>query len=141
MKYEVYRHKDATDEDFELIDSMYKRIMTEDKVLCTNAQRNLNAGVFVNGEMHPRMEKGPLYFQKTVRELLQEHYGREAAAKSEIWPARQSLPQTAVASEQDLSFCTAVDCCRNKNNNNSGINGEEMSNPLAFDVAPLMAKT
>ncbi|KAJ5099801.1 Rieske 2Fe-2S family protein [Penicillium argentinense] len=31
MLYEVYRNKDSSDEDFELINSMYKRIMSENK--------------------------------------------------------------------------------------------------------------
>ena len=47
MRYEVYRHKDATDEAFNLISDMYKRIMSEDKVLCLLSQKNLNGGVFV----------------------------------------------------------------------------------------------
>lgn len=112
MKYEVFRHKNASDADFELIDAMYKRIMSEDKYLCSNAQKNINAGVFINGEMHPRMEKGPLYFQKTVRNLVQAHHQREVEAKTEIWPARQTLPKNASVSEKDIQFCSAVDCCR-----------------------------
>ena len=47
---EVYRNNDATDEDFNIISDMYKRIMSEDKYLCINSQKNLTAGVFVNGE-------------------------------------------------------------------------------------------
>ncbi|ODA79293.1 hypothetical protein RJ55_04886 [Drechmeria coniospora] len=111
MKYEVYRNKNSSDEDFEIISSMYRRIMSEDKYLCANAQKNLNAGVFVNGEMHPTMEKGPLFFQKTVRELVQAHYSREVESECEIWPARQTLPKTAAASDKDIKFCSAVDCC------------------------------
>ena len=111
MKYEVYRNKNSSHEDFELIDGMYKRIMSEDKVLCANAQKNLNTGVFINGEMHPSMEQGPLYFQKLVREVLQQHHKREREADSEIWPAKQTLPNAAVAAEQDRQFCSAVDCC------------------------------
>lgn len=112
MKYEVYRNQNSSDEDFETISAMYKRIMSEDKYLCANAQRNLNAGVFVNGEMHPRMEKGPLFFQKSVRDLVQAHHKREVEADCEIWPARQSIPKTAATSENDVNFCSAVDCCR-----------------------------
>ncbi|KPM34088.1 hypothetical protein AK830_g12487 [Neonectria ditissima] len=112
MRYEVYRNKNSSDADFEIIDSMYKRIMSEDKYLCANAQKNLNTGVFVNGEMHPTMEKGPLFFQKSVRDLMQAHHKREVDANCEIWPARQSLPKAAATSENDVGFCSAVDCCR-----------------------------
>lgn len=112
MEYEVYRHNDATDESFEIIDSMFKRILGEDKVLCNETQRNLSAGVFVNGELHPRKERGPLFFQSRVRDILQEHRKREEAASAEIWPARQVLPRakSAVMSEEDVMFCNKLDC-------------------------------
>ncbi|KAF6806781.1 naphthalene -dioxygenase subunit alpha [Colletotrichum sojae] len=114
MKYEVYRNKSSSDEDFNVISDMYKRIMSEDKYLCDNAQRNLNAGVFVNGELHPEMEKGPLFFQSKVREIVTEHFAKEQLAGEEIWPAQQKVPKTAAASQSDANFCSAVDCCRNK---------------------------
>ena len=87
MRYEVYRNKNSSEEDFQLINEMYKRIMSEDKYLCTEAQKNIGRGVFVNGLLHPRMEKGPLYFQSVVRDLLYEHFDREKDAGKQIWPA------------------------------------------------------
>ncbi|KAF4815601.1 Carnitine monooxygenase oxygenase subunit [Colletotrichum siamense] len=110
--YEVYRNKHASDEDFELIDSMYKRVMTEDKALCNAAQKNINAGIFINGELHPTLEKGPLYFQKLVREAVVEHFKREQDEKREIWPAKMGLPEDAAVSKQDMEFCSEVNCCR-----------------------------
>jgi hypothetical protein len=112
MKYEVYRNKHSSDADFTVIDDMYKRIMSEDKHLCLNAQKNLDAGVFVNGEMHPKMEKGPLFFQKKIREALTAHHTKEQQVNHEIWPAQQVIPKSAVVSQDDVTFCSAVDCCR-----------------------------
>ncbi|RMZ88477.1 hypothetical protein DV736_g4295, partial [Chaetothyriales sp. CBS 134916] len=114
VRYEVFRNKNSSDEDFQLINEIYKRIMSEDKVLCDAAQRNINSGVFVNGEMHPKMEKGPLYFQKLVRESVTQHYKREQAAKAEIWPARQTLPTTASTTQKDLEFCSGLACFTNQ---------------------------
>ncbi|KAE8348973.1 Rieske [2Fe-2S] iron-sulfur domain-containing protein [Aspergillus coremiiformis] len=127
MRYEVYRNKNSSDKDFELINQMYKRIMSEDKYLCIHTQKNLNNGVFVNGELHPRLEKGPLYFQTAVRALIMEHHMKEQEAGHEIWPTRQILPTTARTTEQEMTFCnkleassqtrgadcstTAVECC------------------------------
>lgn len=113
MRYEVYRNKNSAEEDFQLINQMYKRIMSEDKVLCDLAQKNLNVGVFVNGEMHPHLEQGPLYFQKVVRETVTEHHKREKTAKQEIWPARQSLPGSALVSQEDVEFCNGLGCSDN----------------------------
>lgn len=57
VENEVYRHKDASDEEFTAINAFYKQVLQEDKELCDGAQRNLDAGVFVNGELHPDKEK------------------------------------------------------------------------------------
>ncbi|KAI8952940.1 hypothetical protein F4801DRAFT_588566 [Xylaria longipes] len=110
MYYEVFRNKDSSDEDFQVISDIYKRIMSEDKYLCANAHKNIKAGVFVNGEMHPKMEQGPLFFQKLVRDLVTSHHKQEKKAGQEIWPARQKLPGDAKASEDDLGFCSSLDC-------------------------------
>lgn len=114
MRYEVYRNKNSSEEDFKRIDQIYKRVMAEDKYLCDLTQKNLNSGVFVNGEMHPKMEKGPLYFQQAVREIVQSHWKREQAAKQEIWPARQQLPDTALVSGKDVEFCSGLACGTNQ---------------------------
>jgi hypothetical protein len=70
MYYEVWRNKNATEEAFRNISDLYARVMKEDKVLCERAQANINAGLFINGELHPHMEKGPLFFQKRCREVV-----------------------------------------------------------------------
>lgn len=57
IENEVYRHKDATDEEFAKINDFYHQVLAEDKELCDGAQRNINGGVYVNGEYHPDKEK------------------------------------------------------------------------------------
>ncbi|KAI0505719.1 Rieske [2Fe-2S] domain protein [Xylaria bambusicola] len=114
MYYEVYRNKDSSDEDFTVISDIYKRVMSEDKYLCANANKNIQAGVFVNGEMHPKMEQGPLFFQKLVRDLVTDHHKQEKKAGKKIWPAQQKLPGDAKVSEQDMEFCASIDCASSK---------------------------
>ena len=57
MEYEVYRQNEASDKDFNYIDGFFKQVLYEDKDLCEGAQKNLNAGIFTNGELHPEREK------------------------------------------------------------------------------------
>lgn len=61
IENEVYRHHSANDEEFASIMAFYKQVLTEDKDLCNGTQRNLNAGVFLNGELHPEKEKVCIY--------------------------------------------------------------------------------
>jgi hypothetical protein len=108
MEYEVYRNKEASDEDFEYIDSFFKRVLNEDKHLCNAAQKNLDAGVFVNGQLHPDLESAPLFFQNTVRGLLRNHRDEEKRQNMELWPACQSSPGSATA--EDINFCAELTC-------------------------------
>src|ERR1700754_1562505 len=108
MEYEVYRNVDATDEEFNFIDQFFKRVLDEDKHLCNAAQKNLNAGVFVNGQMHPDLERAPLFFQSVVRRLLVDHRSEETIQGRDIWPARRTL-QGKTTEEQD-AFCAGLTC-------------------------------
>jgi hypothetical protein len=78
--------------------------MSEDKYLCIGTQKNINAGVFVNGLLHPEMELGPLHFQKTVREVVMEHRKKEEEVGHEIWPAAERTPQETSVSEEPVAF-------------------------------------
>jgi hypothetical protein len=108
MEYEVFRHRESSDEDFEYIDAFFKRVLDEDKQLCNAAQKNLNAGVFVNGELHPDLESAPIFFQSTVRSLLTSHRDEERQLKRETWPARQHSAGQATAG--DIAFCAGLAC-------------------------------
>jgi len=87
--YEVFKAKTSTDEEFHLIADMYERVMREDKVLCNNAQANLNRGVFKAGLLHPKYEKAPIFFQQNCREVVNEHWKREKREGREVHPAKQ----------------------------------------------------
>ncbi|ETS75929.1 hypothetical protein PFICI_12873 [Pestalotiopsis fici W106-1] len=109
MEYEVYRHKDATDDEFEHIDSFFKRVLAEDKYLCDAVQKNLGAGVFVNGELHPDLESAPIFFQNTVRQLVTEHRRKEEENGEELWPARRAISHSGVTKGDD-AFCDGLVC-------------------------------
>lgn len=110
MAYEVYRNRNSSDADFQLISEMYARVMGEDKVLCNNAQKNLDRNVFTNGELHPKYEKAPLFFQSTVREVITEHFEREKAEGGQIWPAKPKVSYNSEVTEKDEQICSGLAC-------------------------------
>ncbi|KAH8896206.1 iron-sulfur cluster-binding protein [Thozetella sp. PMI_491] len=109
MEYEVYRHKNASDEDFTNISNFFKQVLHEDKDLCNGAQKNLEGGVFMNGELHPEAEKGPLYFQQVTRDIVMTHRQEEEEAGREWWPAVPERKVTAKI-EEEIRFCDGLDC-------------------------------
>jgi hypothetical protein len=110
MSYEIYCNKSSTNEEFHLIADMYERVMREDKVLCDAAQKNLDRGVFVNGQLHPKYEKAPLFFQNTVRQVITEHYQEEVRKGKEIWPAKRTMSENAKISDGDEDICKGIEC-------------------------------
>ncbi|KAJ4356857.1 uncharacterized protein N0V89_004894 [Didymosphaeria variabile] len=106
MQYEVYRHKNATDEAFNDIDNFFKQIEGEDKFLCTNAQKNLIAGGYVSGPLHPHNEKGVLHFQSLVKDILTDHRALERKSGVDIAPARR-MPANNKTQEEDV-FCASL---------------------------------
>ncbi|KAF5252534.1 hypothetical protein FANTH_2428 [Fusarium anthophilum] len=110
MEYEVYRANSASDDDFNEISDCFKQILKEDKDLCNAAQKNLNAGIFVNGELHPRVEKGPLFFQETTRKLVMNHHKQEESEGHEIWPAAPKNGQSGNG-QGDIDFCNKLEAC------------------------------
>jgi hypothetical protein len=126
IENEVYRHQDATDEEFENINAFYRQVLEEDKELCVGTQENLGGGVFTSGELHPTKEKvcifsshgirylnleqqGPIHFQSSVRQMVMEHRQKEEKqGGAEIWPALPLTISTNKLSEEE-SFCSKLD--------------------------------
>lgn len=79
--------------------ALIKRMMEEDKALCLASQNNIERGVFVNGELHPCLKSGPIYFPKLTREAVIDHAESEDVANHEIWPARDGAPNDRVATK------------------------------------------
>ena len=104
----MYRHKDASDKDFEDICNAFRQILHEDKDLCNAAQENLNKGIFQSGELHPRVEKGPLFFQQVTKKLVMDHRAEEERLGRQIWPAAPRHNVTDEAQEE-IDFCKSLD--------------------------------
>ena len=109
MSYEIYRNRHSSDSDFHLMSDIYERVMREDKVLCAAAQANLDRGVFVNGQLHPRYEKAPLFFQDALRRTVTGHWEREKREGREVWPTRQTMRENSAVSERDEEVCRGVE--------------------------------
>lgn len=106
VRYEVYRNKNSSDDEFDFINQTYKRMMPEKKCLCAETQKNVNTEVSVNDQLH-RTKEG-LVFQTLVRRLIAEHHKREEDAGEQFWPAQQRLPKEEAVSKDDMDFCSKL---------------------------------
>ncbi|KAL4959992.1 aromatic ring-hydroxylating oxygenase subunit alpha [Aspergillus stella-maris] len=110
IENEVYRHKSATDEEFNNIISFYRQVLDEDRELCEGVQRSLKSGVFLNGELHPDKEKGPIRFQEVLRGMVMEHARGEEKLGSEIWPATpKDRGRGDGKVDEEIKFCMKLE--------------------------------
>ncbi|GAA5827478.1 hypothetical protein JCM11251_003829 [Rhodosporidiobolus azoricus] len=84
IEYDVFRHRDCTDEIYNENHKFFVQVETEDKMLCMNTQRGLEMGTYNSGPLHPTREQGVVYFQKCHLETLRAHFEKEQAAGHEI---------------------------------------------------------
>ncbi|KAJ6104805.1 hypothetical protein N7523_011125 [Penicillium sp. IBT 18751x] len=118
-RYEVYRNKNSSDAEFELLNQIYKRILSEIKDLCVETQKTLR----FHSALPQSMEKGSFFFQSVVRDLLTDYRLREEAAGKEVWPSRQPVPEGALTTQEDIDFCTKLEAQSKVNEGNDCSSG------------------
>ncbi|GAA5987355.1 hypothetical protein JCM10908_001924 [Rhodotorula pacifica] len=106
--YDVYRHKDCTDEVFAENHAFFVRVESEDKMLCANVQKNLERGTYNAGPLHPERESGVIYFHKMHIKLLQDHFEKEKAAGHEIRGGKTLYRGKETAAD---SFASELESC------------------------------
>lgn len=102
LQYEIYRHKNASSDDFAKVEEILQQTASEHEA---PAEKNLRAGVLV--------DQTPLQFQNQVYQLVEHHRKLEGIAGREIRPAQQILDKSATKTEQDTSLyssCSGLSC-------------------------------
>jgi hypothetical protein len=106
MRYEVYRAKNATQEQLQEKLDFFAQVEGEDKWLANGSQANLNSDTYTTGPFHPDVEQGVTYVTELVKKMLHDHFDEEKKRGQEWWPARRALVQSS--SEEDEAFCRGV---------------------------------
>lgn len=86
--YEIYRHKDCSDAEWEAISDAYAGAVKAEKA----------------------NEIAPTSFQTIVRAAITEHYKQEKAAGHEIWPSRPVHSNSADQADEDEEICAGLAC-------------------------------
>lgn len=111
LQYDIYTKKglDETTKT-EFVDFLQK-VELEDFDLCQFTQRNLNQGIYTAGYLHPTKERGVLYYQKLVGDMVQKHLELENKEKRQINPAAVSPTNAATNAASKLEeICSQIDC-------------------------------
>ncbi|ODV77699.1 ISP domain-containing protein [Suhomyces tanzawaensis NRRL Y-17324] len=110
LQYDIFTKKgldEATKKEF--VDFL-QLVEIEDFNLCQNTQKNLDQGVYSSGYLHPQKEKGVLYYQGLVRDMVKEHFAKEQAAGTQIKPASVAYHKKNKDIEELEAICKTVNC-------------------------------
>lgn len=110
LQYDVYTKKGLDKAEGKEFVDFLQLVELEDFNLCVLTQRNLNQGIYNSGFLHPLKEKGVLYYQGVVRDMVKEHFALEEKNGGIINPA-SITGKVANASVQELDeLCNKLEC-------------------------------
>lgn len=109
LQYDIYTKKGSTDAQKKEFVDFLQQVELEDFNLCESTQKNLNNGIYTTGYLHPTKEKGVLYYQGLVRDMVKKHYALEEEAGHIINPAALSTKQSDEAEELE-KICAGIEC-------------------------------
>lgn len=110
LQYDIYTKK-GLDEDSkkEFVDFL-QLVEYEDFELCQLTQKNLNQGIYSSGYLHPQKERGVLYYQGVVRDMVKEHFQLESQAGKPINPAFVGHSRANKDVEELDEICNQLEC-------------------------------
>lgn len=87
LQYDIYTKKGLPEEDKKEFVDFLQLVELEDFNLCQLTQKNLNQGIYSSGFLHPQKERGVLYYQGLVRDMVKEHFALEEKRGGLVNPA------------------------------------------------------
>lgn len=109
LQYDIYTKKGiAETEKKEFVDFL-QLVELEDFNLCVLTQENLNQGIYSSGFLHPQKERGVLYYQGLVRDMVKDHFALEEKRGERVNPAfLGGLTNESVRELDEL--CNKMEC-------------------------------
>lgn len=109
LQYDIYTKKGLPESEKKEFVDFLQLVELEDFNLCQLTQKNLNQGIYSSGFLHPTKEKGVLYYQGLVRDMVKEHFALEEKKGGIVNPAfLGGLTNESVRELDEL--CSKLDC-------------------------------
>ncbi|KAK6465904.1 ISP domain-containing protein [Scheffersomyces coipomensis] len=87
LHYDIYTKKGLPETEKKEFVDFLQLVELEDFNLCQLTQKNLNEGIYSTGYLHPNKERGVVFYQNLVADMVKTHFAKEQAAGKPINPA------------------------------------------------------
>lgn len=110
LQYDIYKKKGISKTEIDDFVEFLQLVEIEDFDLCEATQKNLNTGVYSTGFLHPEKERGVLFYQNMVRDLVVEHVDAEKKAGKIINVATVGTPSSSAEGQKLEGICNSLNC-------------------------------
>ncbi|KAK6201577.1 Rieske [2Fe-2S] iron-sulfur domain-containing protein [Scheffersomyces amazonensis] len=110
LHYDIYTKKGLDDTAKKEFVDFLQLVELEDFNLCQLTQKNLNEGVYSTGYLHPNKERGVVYYQNIVAEMVKKHFAKEQEAGKSINPAFVGHAAKNPNVQELEAICNKLEC-------------------------------
>ncbi|KAK6456627.1 putative phenylpropionate dioxygenase [Scheffersomyces xylosifermentans] len=110
LQYDIYTKKGLDEESKKEFVDFLQLVELEDFNLCQLTQKNLNEGIYSSGYLHPQKERGVLYYQGVVRDMVKAHFEKETKAGRQLNPAFVGRNSKNQSIQELEAICDSVEC-------------------------------
>lgn len=111
LQYDIYTKKGLDENEKKEFVDFLQLVELEDFNLCQETQKNLNQGIYSNGFLHPTKERGVLYYQGVVRDMVKRHFNLEQSnGGMPINPAAVGNPVKNADIQELEDICAKIEC-------------------------------
>lgn len=110
LQYDIYKKKGLAQSEIDDFVEFLQQVEIEDFDLCEATQKNLNTGVYSTGFLHPEKERGVLFYQNMVRDMVVEHVQKEKEAGHVINPATVGKESASEEGKMLDGICNSLKC-------------------------------
>lgn len=110
LMYDIYKKKGIEEAEINDFVEFLQQVEIEDFDLCEATQKNLNTGVYSTGFLHPEKERGVLFYQNMVRDLVVAHLDEEKKAGKIINPATVGSASVSAEGQKLEGICNSLQC-------------------------------
>lgn len=110
LQYDIYTKKGLDEASKKEFVDFLQLVELEDFNLCQLTQKNLNQGVYSSGYLHPQKERGVLFYQGLVRDMVKEHFDLEQKAGTQINPAFVGHASKNEGIKELEGICLSLEC-------------------------------
>lgn len=110
LQYDIYTKKGLDETTKKEFVDFLQLVELEDFNLCQLTQKNLRQGVYSSGYLHPTKERGVLYYQGLVRDMVKEHFAEEQQLGKKIVPASVEVNVKNLEILELEAICKTEEC-------------------------------